>query len=77
MDEQFVSTSSDSGVNRCPACGSVIAKSGDNNLDDDPMVCVVWDVGDIEMEYDCTISEALAWLRKHKDNLDQGAFNAL
>jgi len=47
MDEQFLNTSPDSGVKRCPACGSVTAKSGDNNLDDDPMVCVVWDVGDI------------------------------
>lgn len=77
MSKHSLNTSPDSGVTRCPACGSVTAKSGDNNLDDDAMVCVVWDVGDIEMEYDCTISEALAWLRKHKDNLDQAAFDAL
>ena len=46
-------------------------------MDDEPIVCVVWDVGDIEEEYNCTFSEALAWLRKHKDNLDQAAFDAL
>ena len=59
-----------------PCVRSAIAQRGDNDQDDEPIVCAVWDVGDIEMEYDCTISEALAWLRKHKDNLDRAAFNA-
>ena len=66
----------DSGVKRCLACGSVIAKSGDDELDDEPIVCAVWNVGDILIEYDCTDSEAVAWLRKHQHNLDQAAFNA-
>ena len=53
----------DSGVKRCLACGSVIAKSGDDELDDEPIVCAVWNVGDILIEYDCTDSEAVAWLK--------------
>ena len=77
MDEQSLNTFPDSSVKRCPACGSVIAKSGDDDIDDEPIVGVVWDVCDILEEYDCTPSEALAWLRKHKGNLDLAAFNAL
>jgi len=77
MDEQFVNTTPDPGVKRCLVCGTIIATTGDKDRDDEPIVCAVWDVADILEEYDCTISEALSWLRKHKDKLDQAAFDAL
>lgn len=77
MDEQFLNTSPDSSVKRCPACGSVIAQRGDDDMEEEPIVCALWDVCDILEEYDRTPSEALAWLRKHKGNLNLAAFNAL